>query len=330
MNYSGSRSHNQRFTTQYRNVPQRGVPNGNRSGMNQQRMMQAQAMEKRMLQQQANYANNRRLQGPTNRKESGQNVLIYSNNCQHCLKFLDILKKSKVYSTFSMICADNNMVNIPSGVKKVPSIIIYNNNGPHLLDGNNAFEWLNNTFDKPDKSVNIDDYDLNSLNGNGYSFIGEDDKTETGSNNFSFLNENIFIETQPEHSEDKVDKFNSDLDRISQMRQVDLVQHKAPPTNTPDFSVGINQDTRDSHDISNVNYNKLNDFRKKDIHRGAIPIRAPKFQSVKYNNNNPTHMKNRNNGQQIQQHRRDTGYHPKPKALVRPNFQRTVKEMRQI
>jgi len=327
MNYSGSRSHNQRFTTQYRNAtPPRVIPN-NRSSINQQRMMHAQAIEKRMLQKKATYANNQRLQGSTNHIESGKNILIYSNKCKHCLKFYDILKKSKVFSTFSMLCIDEKGVNIPSGVDKVPTIIVYNNHQSQLFDGNNAFEWLNDTFDD---HPNIDNHDLNTINGNGYSFIGENDNSETGSSYFSFINENIFIETRPEHSEDKVDKFNSDLDRISQMRQVDLVQHKAPPTNTPDFSVGINQDTRDTHDISNANYNRLNDFRKKDIHRGSIPIRAPKFQSVKYNANNQSLMKNINDGQQIQHHRRDTQYHTRPKNIVQPNFQKTVKEMRQI
>ena len=47
-----------------------------------------------------------------------------------------------------MICIDNTGVKIPSGVNNVPAIIVYNNNQSNLLEGNEAFEWLNNRLDK--------------------------------------------------------------------------------------------------------------------------------------------------------------------------------------
>ena len=71
-------------------------------------------------------------------------ILFFSNNCSHCIKFIEILKKSGEESSFSkFVCVDKSRGKRPQevasfGITEVPTVVV---NGRKKA-GTEAFEWL--------------------------------------------------------------------------------------------------------------------------------------------------------------------------------------------
>jgi len=66
-------------------------------------------------------------------------LLFYSNYCNNCKEFIQLLYKSPFFDKFQKICVDNNP-KIPKEITSIPTIIVPRM--PKPLVGTEAFQWL--------------------------------------------------------------------------------------------------------------------------------------------------------------------------------------------
>ena len=92
------------------------------------------------------------------------NVLFYSKDCVHCRKFGQMLYKlPNIDSRFIKISVDVRNIKLPSYVKEVPTIVVFDDfKNKHILNGSKAFEWLNQFLEDASK-IEITSYDEGTL-----------------------------------------------------------------------------------------------------------------------------------------------------------------------
>jgi hypothetical protein len=68
------------------------------------------------------------------------NILFYSRQCAMCSNVLNILKNENLISHFKLFCVDDNLNSIPTGITKVPTMMV--TGVDKLLVESEIFEWI--------------------------------------------------------------------------------------------------------------------------------------------------------------------------------------------
>lgn len=103
-------------------------------------------------------------------------ILYFSNQCPHSAVFRQMLvKKPDLEAKFHQLSVDSN-IQLPSDVKSVPFIIVYDEKGRQLrLTDTQAFYWLRDQMDR--MAGDFEAFDLGGMStalSDSFSFIGAD------------------------------------------------------------------------------------------------------------------------------------------------------------
>lgn len=79
---------------------------------------------------------------------NNKNILFYSHQCGHSIKFLTLLKKHTLIHSFNLVDIDvpTNRRQLPRNIKSVPAIVVTGIDRP--LIGEEAFFWLQTELNK--------------------------------------------------------------------------------------------------------------------------------------------------------------------------------------
>lgn len=115
-------------------------------------------------------------------------ILFYSNKCNSCKNFIQLLKNNNINNLFKMKCIDGIQIDklLKTGIKNVPTLLIKGQNGKTALyECINAFIWIDNFIkynkNAPSQEENIvsflDGYKVDELEGisDTYAFLQSDD-----------------------------------------------------------------------------------------------------------------------------------------------------------
>ena len=137
-----------------------------------------------------------------------QNTLFYSKYCPHSNKLSQYLDKHPdMKQMFLPICVDAR-VKIPSFVKSVPTIVIYDESGKmNWYSGEQVFAWFktliqSQTENKPEGD-GIEDYDsmmmgnqLGGFGGSSFTFVDDESKNSNIMGDYAWLNDDSAIKIQ--------------------------------------------------------------------------------------------------------------------------------------
>lgn len=137
-------------------------------------------------------------------------LYFYSNKCQYCKRFTDVLNKSTVRSNFTKICVDTPGLRLPSYLKAVPTVQIYENDRRHVLADKHAFEWISQYSKAPEETqaFNLGEMGSSSLS-DCFSFLDDKNDDVAGTpfkKDCAFLQQldSFYITTPDEDSDGKV------------------------------------------------------------------------------------------------------------------------------
>lgn len=125
-------------------------------------------------------------------------IYYWSKYCPFCKKFSEHLLKSSVSEKFYKVCVDTPGIKLPSYVRRVPTIQIFDDNSNRqVLEDKHAFEWLNLYSENPCEIQDFCAGEMSSTLSDCFSYL---DKNKEATHTFEYL-DNIgkhFITTPPE------------------------------------------------------------------------------------------------------------------------------------
>lgn len=159
-----------------------------------------------------------------------QNIIFYSKYCTHCKNLLIKLKETNLLNLFDKKVCIDNMKNLPSFLKEVPTIIITDYDKP--LEYDNALNWIafktrDQKKDERKDEVTLKAYDFN----NGYysSVDGSNLNTEQISlDNMHAPLLNNELQKKSEEAKSKIDT-KMDFENIKNIRELDDTFNKGTP-----------------------------------------------------------------------------------------------------
>jgi thiol-disulfide isomerase/thioredoxin len=219
------------------------------------------------------------------------NILFYSKECPHCKKFAEILfKLPQVNDKFIKISVDDRRMRLPNFVQRVPTIVVFDKGQRNILTDTNVFGWINQFLEDASK-VDLVPYDQGAMSSSlsdNFSFIGDENGKEA-EHTFGWMDklEDTRIGLVAENgngptTSSQNSKINDgQLERYLQERDSGIPQAQRPSQNI-DFTKLYEQDSGSSGssgvDQSAV-VTQFQNFRQKQIRRGAPPHQGPDFQS---------------------------------------------------
>jgi len=214
------------------------------------------------------------------------NILFYSKECPHCKKFAEILfKLPQVNDKFIKISVDDRRMRLPNFVQRVPTIVVFEKGQRNILTDTNVFSWINQFLEDASK-VDLVPYDQGAMSSSlsdNFSFIGDDQGREA-EHTFGWMDklEDTRIGLVAENgngptTSSQNSKINDgQLERYLQERDHGIPQIQRPSQNI-DFTKLYEQNSGGTVDKSVVD--QFENFRQKQIRRGAPPRQGPDFQS---------------------------------------------------
>ena len=145
-------------------------------------------------------------------------LLFYSKSCIHSEKFISILKQFPTVDSLFKKHAVEDLQQLPDSLEQVPAVVV---NGEHLLEGSDAFNWL----EKQVKDSFSAGPDLDKKSGYsselGYSFLGDQKMDELNTSTFSSVNlKKEGVQQQNDNNPPKgVSKKENDMNRALEQYQ---------------------------------------------------------------------------------------------------------------
>lgn len=93
-------------------------------------------------------------------------ILFYSNKCDSCKSFIQIINNEKLTDIFKCICVDKLPVDklLKMKIKNVPTIIIKGQNGSSsMFECINAFTWLDNLLKHRRQTIRTNDIQIENM-----------------------------------------------------------------------------------------------------------------------------------------------------------------------
>lgn len=218
------------------------------------------------------------------------NILFYSKECTHCKKFAELLfKLPQVNDKFIKISVDDRRMRLPSFVQRVPTVVVFEQGERQILTDSNVFGWINQFLENSSK-VDLVPYDhgaMSSSLSDNFSFIGEDTGKEA-EHTFAWMDKlqdtriGLVAESGngPTTNSQNSKINDNQIERYMQERDQVLPQQQKPSQNI-DFTKLYEQDTSKAGLDQSV-LSQLNNFRQRQIRRGAPPRQGPNFQSPSF------------------------------------------------
>jgi hypothetical protein len=128
-----------------------------------------------------------------------KDIIFYSNFCTFCKDVINRISKTPLNDNMVYICVDDRNIKLPPFVQAVPTI--YLSNEKKIIIDENIDKWIQSkTQTATISNAEIDAYQ-NSFGGFSSSFsnLGEGED-KSFSSNFTYLDQNISIETPQEGS----------------------------------------------------------------------------------------------------------------------------------
>jgi hypothetical protein len=145
---------------------------------------------------------------------SGKPILLYSNHCGHCHKFLEILSKNPdIRDAFEHINIDIDartrrrpdvffeiQRQINTRITQVPTIIVVEQDQLFCLTGEQAFDWLDRTLQSQLKSSDINPFNPNEMGSfsDPYAPLQSNSMHDASSQSFKFVHMNNDTINTPE------------------------------------------------------------------------------------------------------------------------------------
>lgn len=219
------------------------------------------------------------------------NILFYSKECPHCKKFAEILfKLPQVNDKFIKISVDVKNQRLPSFVQRVPTIVVFDKGQRHILTDSKVFAWINQFLEDASK-VDLVPYDQGAMSSSlsdNFSFIGED-KGKEAEHTFAWMDK--LYDTRiglvadsaggPTTSSQHTKVSDGQIERYMQERDKGIPQLQRPRSEI-DFTKMYEQDPGGNGGGGGVDQSvvsQLQQFRQRQVRRGAQPRNAPNFQS---------------------------------------------------
>ena len=133
-------------------------------------------------------------------------LIFLSNYCNHCKELFTLLTKYNLQNNFHIISIDDENVNLPPYIDRVPTLITSQKN---ILVDDNLFNYIHSIVKKNTQPTvpEIEAYfpELNSGFSDGYSYLDTENKPHA--HTFSYLdNSNFKIETPDDTNFNNVKK----------------------------------------------------------------------------------------------------------------------------
>lgn len=215
------------------------------------------------------------------------NILFYSKQCQHCKKFAELLfKLPHVNDKFIKISVDVRSQRLPSFVQRVPTIVVFDKGQRQVFADSKVFGWINQYLEKASK-VDLVAYDqggMSSSLSDEFSFIGEEEGKEAEhtfawTDNMQNTRIGLTADTSsgPTTSSQNSKISENQIERYMADRNMSVPQTQKPQQEI-DFTKLYEQESgKGQYDQSVVS--QLQQFRHRQIRKGAPPRNAPDFQS---------------------------------------------------
>lgn len=117
-----------------------------------------------------------------------KDLFFYSNYCNYSKEIHEELTKTKLIDNMIKVCVDDKNINIPKFITAVPTIFSQKTNS--IIIDENINKWINENKPKEESTLNVDSF---SNSNNAFSFLESDNNTL--SNTFSYLDQDITINT---------------------------------------------------------------------------------------------------------------------------------------
>lgn len=217
------------------------------------------------------------------------NILFYSKHCPHCKKFAELLfKLPQVNDKFIKISVDVRNQRLPSFVQSVPTIVVHDQGERKVLTDSNVFKWINQYLEDTSK-VELVPYDQGAMSSSlsdNFSFIGDDEGKEA-EHTFAWMDKlhdtriGLIADNGggPTTSSQNSKINDNQIERYKAERDKGIPQQQRPNQNI-DFTKMYEQDSAGKIDKTVVN--QLQNFRQKQVRRGAPPRNGPNFQSQSF------------------------------------------------
>jgi hypothetical protein len=261
-----------------------------RQAMNQQRLRgqnQGMKIQQQRMQRARTFGSSQQQPRKQSQPQQQPNVLFYSDRCPHSKKFITALKKNpKIFNNFVHVSVDRRGVKIPSCIKKVPTIVVYDSsNRRQILTDYRAFEWLNHVIDAPVEIGCFQPGHMGTRLSDDYSLL---DGSETNEHSFAFLddlNKHYIYTPKNTDSERAYDQTEINFNRLEELRRSDpiatMTQGRLPPGHEPDFTKST---IAEIDTVKSSDFDRALESRKRQTRqmRGPTPMHAPNFTSGQF------------------------------------------------
>lgn len=233
-----------------------------------------------------------------NKEGDPKSILFYSKHCQHSQKFANALYKNQgLHDNFIKICIDARGQTLPEWLRRVPTIVVFENNKREILTDRHAFEWLKLRLHNDKDIESYNPSEMSSKLSDVFAYL---DNAQESEHNFAYIDafKHHIIITPGEESntgssggsgrgsgadQSRNMQFESNFDRYKQQRELDVPanpNHPKPGMNV-DFTKGYVQND-DVRQPTNFDLKQVQSQWKKDHRRLQPPQRAPNFQSSNF------------------------------------------------
>ena len=194
------------------------------------------------------------------------NILFYSNKCNHCKKIISLINEIDNIDSYKLICIDNNNNQNFKFIQRVPTLLTTEKKP---LVGINAFKWINakNQFNNNTNNINNNpnknlSRDLNPLlfkndnefnNNNNYSYVDDklDKISESITNNLQSKDK---IYTLPEG-----DRINNKMQKKKLVKLMNLrTRQDSTLFNDVDTSMSSNNSNLKNNKVTTSNFDNIN------------------------------------------------------------------------
>lgn len=175
-----------------------------------------------------------------------EDIIFYSNKCQHCIKLLDEISKCELSQYFKMYCIDGNMTEIRKYIKTVPTIIINNLSKP--LIGYEAFRLIESFKEMKNKNKFctdnglmfkniIEQINISGLNNTNMDYVDIDGNLHNKKTNLLSCNKQIDL--TPIHIKKKLEKEKLDIVISSELSERKIQESEASKQNHKYIQVAL-------------------------------------------------------------------------------------------
>lgn len=156
-----------------------------------------------------------------------RNIVFFSNFCLHSRHLLNEIIKHNLRDMFVLVCIDNNRVNIPPSINRVP--VIFDPQTKRLLSDDEAFQTIADLSTVNQSVIHAYGSAANKFT-EGYSYLSGEHSGEDDERSPYFSDNHIVTPPDSERSRSGQTEPSLNLDKLRAQRAADMnVIHSSMP-----------------------------------------------------------------------------------------------------